>query len=303
MAQSNKDDQLNSMTTSQRTTQQEIIEGLQRLGVKPGDVLFLRADLGAFGKTDFPLSRNLIDLLLEAVGEDGTIATLTFTPVYRLEDVRPEQAFTAQTPSTSGALAKLFLKDKRVVRSAHPSTSFAAIGKRAEYICADHNADAPPYLPVKKFIELDALMALTGCVENSPGFTTVHWNQDVLGYAEQSYLSGVNGVYYSDGDTLKLHTITRPGGCSKGFGKFYTDYDNADALSTTSIGNAYSIAVRAARGAEIEYDRMKDDPKYALCDNPDCYKCRATWKFNKAERHLYFLRQYWATIKNLVHKS
>ena len=52
---------------------------LESLGIKKGDTLLVRADLGAIGKLETKKREDYINFMLEAVGEEGTIVGLSFT--------------------------------------------------------------------------------------------------------------------------------------------------------------------------------------------------------------------------------
>jgi aminoglycoside 3-N-acetyltransferase len=269
----------------------DIFDDLRNIGVSNGDTLFLRADLGQLGKTDFRISQSFIDILLDAVGPTGTLVTLTFSKTYPVSDATKENYFYPRSPSTSGALAKLFLKHPDAIRSKHPANSFTAIGMKATEICAGHTANSPPYFPMKYLIEQNALMLIIGCTESSPGFTSVHWNQYELGYAQQSFIANRNATFYQDGDNYFLYSVASPGGCSAGFGKFYAEYLANQKLVSGFVGNAYSVAIKARRAADIERNLLEKNPKFALCDDPDCWKCRATWRYNKMDKIKYHFRQ------------
>ena len=49
------------------------------LGVKKGDTLLVRADLGTIGKIDTKKREDYINFMIETVGEEGTIVGLSFT--------------------------------------------------------------------------------------------------------------------------------------------------------------------------------------------------------------------------------
>ncbi len=54
---------------------------LETLGVKKGDTLLIRADLGSIGKLEIKKREDYINFMLESVGEEGTIVGLSFTSV------------------------------------------------------------------------------------------------------------------------------------------------------------------------------------------------------------------------------
>ncbi|MEV6650702.1 AAC(3) family N-acetyltransferase [Streptomyces sp. NPDC051219] len=103
----------------------------------------------------------LREALLEVLGEDGTLMVPTFTPensasssahLARVQGMTGEQirAFRAtmpafdpeRTPSQGmGRLAESVRTAPGAVRSTHPQTSFAALGRSAKALLADHEQD------------------------------------------------------------------------------------------------------------------------------------------------------------------
>jgi aminoglycoside 3-N-acetyltransferase len=100
----------------------------------------------------------LRDALLQVLGEDGTLVVPAFTAensdtsaayLARVREMTPEQAaaFRADMPAFDaattrsqgmGRLAESVRTARGAVRSAHPQTSFAALGRRAGELLADH---------------------------------------------------------------------------------------------------------------------------------------------------------------------
>ncbi|MER7046222.1 aminoglycoside N(3)-acetyltransferase [Streptomyces jumonjinensis] len=131
-----------------------LVRSLRKLGVQEGMTLLVHAALRATGIH----SDALRDALIEALGERGTLVTPAFTEAnsdtsdaYRalVATMTPEQAETfrlsmpafdpAATPSQGmGRLAESIRAAEGAVRSAHPQTSFAAVGGRAEELLSDH---------------------------------------------------------------------------------------------------------------------------------------------------------------------
>ena len=64
------------MTT--RISKTDLIEDFQKIGIRPGDVVLIRASLGAVGKISGG-AEAFIDALSDVVGAEGTIVSLAFT--------------------------------------------------------------------------------------------------------------------------------------------------------------------------------------------------------------------------------
>lgn len=258
-----------------------LVNDLENLGIRKGDTLFIRASLGKIGRIKRNDKHIIIDSLLEVIGDDGTLVTLGFSKIFPFWRIDKSFVFNKNSPSNTGALSKIFMSHDNCKRSAHPCCSFLSIGKYSDFILEGHNENSTSYLPVGKLIELDAKCLLIGCVADSPGFTTVHYSQEKLGLTKKSILSSFFRVFYEDKDgRLNLFVRRDVGGCSSGFGKFYSDYLKAGILRVGDIGDAYSILANAKELFSIEIDIISRNNSYPLCDNKCCFVCRCSWYYN-----------------------
>lgn len=137
-----------------------LAEGLRRLGLPAGAVVLVHASLRSFWR--FPDRADaLFQALREVVGPAGTIVVPTFTPGNSLTSsayraavrMMPPAARTeyhramppfdpAHTPSALGQFSECVRTAENSVRSAHPQTSFAAVGEAADFLMADHSLDS-----------------------------------------------------------------------------------------------------------------------------------------------------------------
>ena len=135
----------------------ETVRALRALGVRSGMTLLVHASLHATGLG----ARTVRDALLEILGPDGTLVVPAFTEensdtscayLARVRGMTPEQtaAFRADMPAFDpattpsqgmGRLAESVRTAAGARRSAHPQTSFAAVGRRAAELLADHPLD------------------------------------------------------------------------------------------------------------------------------------------------------------------
>jgi hypothetical protein len=143
---------------------------------------------------------------------------------------------------------------------------------------------------MERLVALGGRQLVIGCLDDSPGFTTVHWAQHRLGLSTRSLLRHRVGVLYArDGET-RLFRRPDIGGCSMGFAKLYADYEKAGLLRTGLVGRAPSIAIDTAPALALEEDRLRRDPRAAFCDRPLCTFCRGTWWFNKRDMLRFYPR-------------
>jgi aminoglycoside N3'-acetyltransferase len=275
---------------SSALTRETLRRDIEALGVARGDVVLVRANVGAIGRVRGGLGESLRGALLDAVGEAGTIVSLSFTRTFPLFRLDRGYVFDETTPTTSGALPKLLLETPGRLRSRHPTNSFVAIGARAAEILAGHDERSSSFQPMEQLVARGGKQLVIGCVDESPGFTTVHLAQHRLGLSTRSLLRNRVGVLYRrDGET---HLFRRPdiGGCSMGFAKLYADYEKAGLLRKGQVGRAQSIAIDAAPALALEEDRLRRDPRAAFCDRPLCTFCRGTWWFNKRDMLRFYPR-------------
>jgi aminoglycoside N3'-acetyltransferase len=276
-----------------------LVNDLEALGVNKGDVLLVRADLGKVGKVKGRIGETIINALLTAVGIEGTIIALSFTKTFLLQKIDKKYVFDNNTVPITGALAKLFLKHPSSIRSRHPSNSFVAIGRYASELLEGHDENSLSFSPIEKLLQLNGKMILIGCVDTSPGFTTVHYAQQKLGLTSRNLLSNKIGVYFERNSQIKLFKRKDFGGCSKGFYKFYSYYINNKKLKSGRFGNANTIVIESNDAFNIEYEILKKNPRFALCDIPDCLSCRGTVLYNKRDMPLFYLKYFPLVIKKM----
>ncbi|MFF8954639.1 aminoglycoside N(3)-acetyltransferase [Streptomyces sp. NPDC014894] len=133
---------------------ERLTRSLRELGVEPGDTLLAHASLRGAGLD----ADTLRDALLDVLGPDGTLVVPAFTEANsdtsdahraRVAGLMPAEAAAfrrampafdpAATPSQGmGRLAESVRTAPGAVRSTHPQTSFAAVGRRAGELLSCH---------------------------------------------------------------------------------------------------------------------------------------------------------------------
>lgn len=266
----------------EKITKEKLISDLRLAGVVPGSILYVRAKMSAVGRT--PSKATFFEALVEAVGSEGTLVLPAFTG-YGKRWSRVPTVFTPESPATSGALSTMGLAHPGAIRSTHPTHSFVAIGPEASWLLAGHDHTKPAFYPVARMIERDAIMAVIGCDSESPGFSTVHHAQELLGLSQrhlQRYLYQVT-ISTPDSTVSDETKIWRPAevpGCSVGFRNMYKEYIRRQVLLISSIGQAYSIFGNASQIFKVDLDLLRANPRVALCENPTCLSCRVLRIYN-----------------------
>jgi aminoglycoside 3-N-acetyltransferase len=159
-----------------------LVRDLRRLGVSAGQTLLVHASLSAIGWVNGGAA-TVIAALAQAVGETGNVVVSTgteensqtsrayrertkhMTPGEARQYRRDMPAFDRDTtPTSAGAIAEELRTTGGAFRSAHPQSSFAAIGPKARYLMANHPLECHlgERSPLARLYELDAQILLIG---------------------------------------------------------------------------------------------------------------------------------------------
>lgn len=209
----------------------QLRQDLEDLGLRRGMTVLVHCSLRRVGWLEGGAD-TLRDLILELVGEsEGTLVVPTQTPsksvtareflvaASRLDEFGRE-AFMAELPGfrreTSpsegmGALAEAVRVHPQAFRSAHPLTSFAAVGRHAAELCASHPLHCllGKESPLGLLYELSASVLLLGV-----GFdkcTAFHLGEDEAFNLEREYRCKIGDTWvdfrdqpHMDADFAKL---------------------------------------------------------------------------------------------------
>lgn len=123
-------------------SQEELISQLKELGFTRGATIYLHSSMDEFSRRVPSLNPlNLINLLKQMVGEEGTLLMPTFPfDGSQYYYVQSQKIFNVKrTPSQVGLFTELFRRTKGVTRSLHPTHSIAAWGKYSKELVAEHH--------------------------------------------------------------------------------------------------------------------------------------------------------------------
>jgi len=158
-------------------TRDELLRDLRKLGVDRGDVIMLHVSVRAIGWV-LGGPDEVIRALLDALGETGTLMMYVgweSSPYdlsgYQGDDrERALRAWPAYDPETSPSCRQWSILTEYLRcwpgahRSAHPDSSFVAVGARAEWLTADHPLQygMGPGSPLSKLCEVGGKVLLLG---------------------------------------------------------------------------------------------------------------------------------------------
>ena len=233
------------------------------------NIIFIRASLAPIAR-EIKKDGGLVNFLSNKIEFDEIFAP-HFYPNRYIWNKRREIRQT-----NSGALGKILANTDGAFISNHPTHSFVGYGKKVVSILQMHDETKSCFFPISELSRLqDFSMLLLGCVENSPGFSTVHAVQYQLGLSQRHLLRFlIRWDYEKNGNRKAKHAIEFPG-CSKSFGKFYRYYDESNNLIAGQWGKASFLFIPSARKAiEIEREILKARPRFVNCNKAFCLSCK-----------------------------
>jgi aminoglycoside 3-N-acetyltransferase len=150
-------------------SREQFIKELNKLGVTPGATVYLHSSMEECRRRVPSLSPlQLIDLLKELVGREGTL----LMPTFPFEDkqyyhVQQQRIFDVKRmPSHVGLLTEVFRRSHGVIRSLHPTHPIAAWGKYSQELLADHHlgtafGETSPVYQMQRYHGLEVGLGVT----------------------------------------------------------------------------------------------------------------------------------------------
>jgi aminoglycoside 3-N-acetyltransferase len=262
-----------------KITAESLINEIKLLGVQKGDTIFLAADLlrvGYFYEDKDQTYRKWVDILLETVGEEGTLVIPAHTKSFFRFGKDKSFIFTKDTIPDAGALSAAFFSHPNVKRSNHPTNSCLALGKNADYILEGHNENSSSYLPYSKIIELNGKNLMLGAFADkrlSP--MAMHAAQELLGITRKKWSVGLfQSIYFDKNGIQKVFTKWDTGGCTGGGYKSLGHHIIENAIKFGTVGKSTAAFVDCKKSMKIFTEILQENPNLIRCDNskcPDCY--------------------------------
>jgi aminoglycoside N3'-acetyltransferase len=286
-----------------RVCPSELRRELISLGIEKGDVLYVKADLLKIGIIKGNFKTAFLEALLDVVGDEGTIITASYTKTFFFPMFnKAAKLFSNESEPNTGSFSKVMLEHPRSVRSKHPTNSYVALGKVALDLTRSHDHTSSSYEPLRKVMEFGGKCIIVGCVDSSPGHTTTHLAQYDLGYAQEHNFKGLVGATYLENDVIKVFYRKDFGGHNAGAEKIYSKYLDLGIIKTSKVGNTTAVISSAKKAYEADFKIIKDNKKFLLCNDPTCFSCRATWRYNLKDVPIYVISTIFNKMYRLVKK-
>ncbi len=245
----------------------QVIRQLHDLGVPRGSVVLVHTSFRETGPVEGG-PEGLIEALIEAVGDDGTLVMPSWTG----SDDEPFDR--TSTPCDHlGVVADAFWRRPGVVRGDHPF-AVAAFGARADEI-AGVPFVLPPHAPpsgIGRVHDLDGWVLLLGVDHDAD--TMIHLAELVAGvpYRQANYITIVEDgtpkrIIYGENDS-----------CCRGF-NLVGDWLDARGLQRTGrVGRGKAMLARSRDIVSTVCEELADDPCRFLCPKwTGCDECDEAW--------------------------
>lgn len=246
-------------------TQQDIEQGLCRLGLKPGDKVLVHSALSSFGYVDGGADA-VIDALLAVVGAAGTVLVPTLTGSEALSPENPPVFDPAQTPCWTGRIPETFRQRAAAMRSLHPTHSVAAIGADAQTLTGSHLDSISPCDERSPYGRLallgDAYILLIGVTHESN--TTLHHIEELAGvdYHLQAQLARAEIVI--EGRCVYRHIFLHRYGTPRNFAAVEPLLIERGIQVETQVGSSALKLVQAKSMVEVALRCLCANPRF-LC--------------------------------------
>jgi aminoglycoside 3-N-acetyltransferase len=248
---------------------EEISEALKAVGLRVGDVAIFHSDISRIGWTTGSRDRMEVlhayyDAILDVIGPDGTIATLSCTESYAREN-RPYDHETSR--SEQGSFSEFNRTMPNAIRSMHPLFSVSAVGRLAPRLCAD---DVSPTgfgygSPFYRLLETDAWIICMGV--DLKAMTFVHHIEQTYG-VPYGYTKEWAAPVTRSGETLtqRFFAFVRylDAGVNYDFSKLQDELLERGLAKSARVGYSAVWGVRARDVFDIGMRRLKEDPFFFL---------------------------------------
>jgi aminoglycoside 3-N-acetyltransferase len=254
-------------------TRESIASDLRALGIQKSDVVFFHSSLKSLGWVEGG-AEAVIDAFLDTVGPEGLVIVPTLTFTYAHGDLAKYAFDPEETPSRVGRITDTLWRRPSAFRSAHPTHSIAAIGRRAEELVQGHGKTSTfgKDGPYRRYIAWGAKIMFVGV--NMRCNTTLHAIEDWL---DLPYLQTEEAVVKgADGRPQIIKVYKSP----MGDRDFYRPHAKVQRLLEASalirrgkVGEADTRWLPGQEMASAVVEGIYEKPDLLLCDRRGCEFC------------------------------
>lgn len=249
-------------------TKKDIIEGLKKLGIEKGDLLFVHSSLSSFGYVENG-ANTVIDALIEVIGEEGTLAMPSFPAFIGGEYglvLNNQIVFDVRiSPTAMGKIPDTFWRRPGVKRSIHPTHSVAAWGKMRDWLIADHekcSSSCGANTPFHKICLSKGKILLIGVTHANN--TCLHTVEDTNGVPTRSCELFYPKVIDYEGKVVTVPTYPHLPGFKRDYQKMDEICKSYGIQKEIKIGNSLLKIIDAQRMYEIGSTMVRENPLFLI---------------------------------------
>ncbi len=253
------------MTDTPHVTRNDILQGLRAVGLSEGDVVLVHSSLSAFGRVEGGADA-VIDALLDAVGESGTVVAPTFT--WGANHEATGITFDLQHSSCKsevGIIPETFRLRDEARRSTHICHSVAAIGPRTDDVMGSGVSSFGEGSTFHQLYELDAWCLLLGVEFTS--CTELHAVEEFMRVPYRHHRDFPQSkVILADGTEVPSEALEflREPGYANDFGKMRAIFEPHGVMRTATVGDALLTNTRIRDIFDVTRDHMEQDIGFLL---------------------------------------
>lgn len=257
-------------------TRQQLAEGLERLGLRPGDHVTVHAALSSLGHVEGG-AETVIAALLDVIGPTGTLLMPHFFPLFEgaLNWAQPPAPYTGLIPSRLRAWPGAHL-------SVHPTHPVVALGPAAGWLTDGHwrVSAVGQGSPFDRLAKLGGQVLLLGVTQSTN--TTIHTGEaharvPYWGQSRPDRPAGRQVIL--PGQAPQWMPVIEYPGDSGGFPKLEPLLIERGLIAFGRLGRARCRRMPAQSLIDAAVDCLRRDPGGLLCDRPDCAYCAWARRF------------------------
>lgn len=254
-------------------TRESIGRDLSRVGLARGDAVFFHSSLKSLGRV-LGDADAVVDAFLDVVGPEGLVIVPTFSWTFAHGELARHAFDPRETPSRVGMITDTLWRRPNAFRSAHPTHSIAAIGKRAEELVAGHDKTSTfgrdgPY---RRYVDWGAKVLFLGVTMRTN--TTLHAIEDWL---EMPYLQVEKAVVKGPDGNPRIVEVTRSPSGDRDFyrngSKVERLLEGTQIIRRGKVGAADALWMPSQEMVDVVVKGIYREPTLLLCDREECRFC------------------------------
>jgi aminoglycoside 3-N-acetyltransferase len=256
----------------------ELRQILDRLVLR-GNHVVVHTNLSSLGHLEGGPSV-LCEALIDVIGPGGTLVMPTFTYTETIRDTPQSRGapqavgrmraipYHADLPVSPdvGIAAEMFRHMPGVLRSNHPTHSFAAWGRQAREVLSTQR-DNNPLGPLKKLNVMQGQVLLLGTTLQAA--TVIHLAEERAGVP---YLGRKTALRINAGGYEERVVVENFPGCAAAFDRL-EPYIEPGKVRSTELphGTARKLPIRYL--VNLASQLLSNEPRLFVCDDPSCASC------------------------------